>query len=90
MSEKIVQLNEEVIKEQIRELVFGGVEETLNGLLEAEASRLTQSAWYEHSDERQGYRSGPYSRKPPATSPSTRPISRGSALRLPSSSTTVT
>jgi len=37
MSEKIVQLNEEVIKGQIKELVRGSVEEALNGLLEAEA-----------------------------------------------------
>ena len=41
MSEKIVQLNKEVIKGQIKELVRGGVEETLNGLLEAEAEKLT-------------------------------------------------
>ena len=33
MSEKIVQLNEEVIKDQIKELVRGSVEETLNELL---------------------------------------------------------
>ena len=33
MSEKIVQLNEEVIKGQLKELVRGSVEETLNGLL---------------------------------------------------------
>ena len=30
MSEKIVQLNEEVIKVQLKELVRGSVEETLN------------------------------------------------------------
>ena len=41
MSEKIVQLNEEVIKGQIKELVRGSVEETLNELLEAEAEKLT-------------------------------------------------
>ena len=35
MSEKIVQLNEEIIKGQIKELVRGNVEETLNELLEA-------------------------------------------------------
>ena len=35
MSEKIVQLNEEAIKGQIKELVRGSVEETLNELLEA-------------------------------------------------------
>ena len=41
MSEKIVQLNEEVIKDQIKELVRGSVEETLNELLEQEAEKLT-------------------------------------------------
>ena len=34
MSEKAVQLNEEVIKGQIKELIRGSVEETLNELLE--------------------------------------------------------
>ena len=42
MSEKIVQLNEAVIKSQIKELVRDSVEETLNGLLEAEAEQLTR------------------------------------------------
>ena len=57
MSEKIVQLNEEVIKGQLKELVRGSAEETLNELLEAEAAR------YERSEARQGYRSGHYDRK---------------------------
>jgi hypothetical protein len=39
MSEKIVQLNEKVIKGQIKELVRSSVEETLNGLLEVEAEK---------------------------------------------------
>lgn len=68
MSEKIVQLNEEVIKGQIKELVRGSVEETLNELLEAEAERLTQAARYEHNEQRQGYRSGHYSRNLTTTS----------------------
>lgn len=34
MSEKIVQFNEEIIKGQLKELVRGSVEETLNELLE--------------------------------------------------------
>ena len=42
MSEKIVQLNEEVIKGQIKELVRGSVEETLNELLEKEADQLAK------------------------------------------------
>ena len=62
MSEKIVQLNEEVIKGQIKELVRGSVEETLNELLEAEAEKLTQAARYERNEARQGYRSGHYDR----------------------------
>ena len=53
MPEKIVQLNEEVIKGQIKELVRGSVEETLNELLEGEAEKLTQAARYERSEERQ-------------------------------------
>ena len=68
MSEKIVQLNEEVIKDQIKELVRGSVEETLNELLEKEAESLTQAARYERSEARQGYRSGHYDRNLTTTS----------------------
>jgi len=52
MSKKIVQLNEEVIKEQIKELVRSSVEQTLNELLEAEAEKLTRAARYERSEAR--------------------------------------
>ena len=58
MSKKIVQLNEEVIKGRIKELVRGSVEETLNELLEKEVKSLTQAARYERSEARQGYHSG--------------------------------
>lgn len=68
MSNNIVQFNEEIIKGQIRELVRGSVEETLNELLEAEAERLTQAARYERSEARQGYRSGHYDRNLTTTS----------------------
>ena len=71
MSEKIVQLNEEVIKGQIKELVRGSVEETLNELLEAEAEKLTQAARYERNEARQGYRSGHYDRNLTTTPPET-------------------
>lgn len=53
MSEKIVQLNEDVIKGQLKELVRGSVEETLNELLEAEAEKLTQAARCERNEQRQ-------------------------------------
>ena len=68
MSEKIVTLNEELIKGQIKELVRGSVEETLNKLLEAEAEKLTQAARYERNEARQGYRSGHYDRNLTTTS----------------------
>ena len=68
MSEKIVQLNEEIIKGQLKELVRGSVEETLNELLEKEAESLTQAARYERSEARQGYRSGHYNRNLTTTS----------------------
>ena len=66
--QKIVQLNEEVIKGKIKELVRGSVEEALNELLEAEAEKLTQASRYERSEERQGYRSGHYKRNLTTTS----------------------
>ena len=68
MSNNIVQFNEEIFKGQIKELVRGSVEETLNELLEAEAQKLTQAARYERSKARQGYRSGHYDRKLTTTS----------------------
>ena len=39
MSERIVQLNEEIIKGQLKELVRGSVEETLKELLERPANK---------------------------------------------------
>ena len=56
MYEKIVQLNEEVIKGQLKELVRGSVEETLNGLPEAE--KLTQARRYECCEQRKRYQNG--------------------------------
>ena len=44
------------------------MEETLNELLEAEAEKLTQAARYERNEQRQGYRSGHYSRNLTTTS----------------------
>ena len=68
MPEKIVQLNEAVIKGQIKGLVRGSVEETLNELLEVESQKLTQVARHERNEQRQGYRSGHYSRNLTTTS----------------------
>ena len=83
MSEKIVQLNEEVIKGQLKELVRGSVEETLNELLEQEAEKLTQAARYERNEARQGYRSGHYDRNLTTTSGDVT-LLRASLLKRPS------
>lgn len=68
MSEKIVQLNEELIKSDLKDLVRSSVEETLNGLLDQEAEQLTNAVRYERTEARQGYRSGHYSRNLTTTS----------------------
>ena len=68
MSKDIIQLNEEVVKNELKELVRNSVEETLNELLNKEAEELTNAAKYERTEARQGYRSGHYSRKLTTTS----------------------
>lgn len=68
MSNPIIQLNEEVVKNELKELVRKSVEETLNELLDKEADELTGAAKYERTENRQGYRSGHYSRKLTTTS----------------------
>lgn len=60
--EKIIHLNENAIKGELKELVSNSVEETLNGLLEQEALALTNAAKYERTESRSGYRSGHYER----------------------------
>ena len=85
MSDKIVQFNEEVIKGQLKELVRGSVEETLNELLEKEAETLTQAARYERNEARQDYRKGHYDRRLTTTSGDVTlhmPRLKGSLLRL--------
>jgi len=63
MSEKIIQLNEAVIKQELGELVRESVEKMLNELLDQEADRLTNARRYERSEERVDTRVGSYSRK---------------------------
>lgn len=62
MSDNIIQLNEDLIKHDLKDLVRSSVEETLNALLDREADELVNAQKYERSAERQGYRSGHYKR----------------------------
>jgi transposase-like protein len=68
MSEKIIHLNEGAIKQELKELVRSSVEETLNKLLEEEASELLKAGRHERTAEREGYRSGHYGRNLTTTS----------------------
>lgn len=62
MPEPIVTLNEESLRSDLRELVRKTVEDTLNGLLEAEADELVGAERYERTAEREAYRAGHYDR----------------------------
>lgn len=63
MSEKIIQLNEGAIKQELSELVRQSVEDTLNAMLDEEADRLTNATRYERTEERLDTRAGHYKRK---------------------------
>ena len=63
MSNNIIQLNQELIHNELKDLVKNSVEETLNALLDHEAENLVNAQKYERSASRQGYRAGHYNRK---------------------------
>ena len=62
MPEPIVTLNEESLRSDLRELVRKTVEDTLNGLLEAEADELVGAERHGRTAEREAYRAGHYDR----------------------------
>ena len=63
MSNEIVQLNEQVIRTELKELVRQSVQEVLNSLLDAEADQLTNARKYERTEQRQDTRAGHYTRR---------------------------
>ena len=67
-TDKIIQLNEGMIKQELKDLVRTSVEETINGLLDEEAKSLTNAEKYERTQDRQGYRAGHYERNFQTTS----------------------
>lgn len=62
MPEPIVTLNEESLRPDLRELAGKTVEDTLNGLLEAEADDLVGAGRHGRTAEREAYRAGHYDR----------------------------
>ena len=63
MSANIVSVDEESLRKDIENLVRKTVEETLNALLDEEASELVGAGRYERTAGREAYRSGHYARK---------------------------
>ena len=62
MSDNIIQLNQDLIHTELKDLVKNSVEETLNAMLDAEADKLVQAERYARDEQRQGYRAGHYDR----------------------------
>ena len=62
-SEKIIQLNEDLIHDHLGEMVRSTVEDTLNQMLEAEADRLCNAEKYERTEARKDTRAGHYQRQ---------------------------
>lgn len=68
MSDNIIQLNQNLIHDELKDLVRNSVEETLNAMLDAEADRLVNAERYARDDQRKGYRAGHYDRNFTTTS----------------------
>lgn len=62
MSDNIIQLNQELIHNKLKNLVRNSIEKPLNALQDHEAEELVNAEKYERSGDRKGYRSGHYSR----------------------------
>jgi putative transposase len=60
---KVIRIDESEIRGHLDEMVRGTVEETLNGLLEAEADEMCNAQRYERSPDRVDTRAGHYTRK---------------------------
>jgi len=59
---KIVRIDEQEMRAHLDKVVLSAVEQTLNGLLDAEADRLCQAKRYERSPDRADTRAGHYER----------------------------
>jgi putative transposase len=55
---QVIRIDDERVQDYLRSAVRGSVEETLNGMLEAEAQRLCNAARYERTQARRDTRAG--------------------------------
>jgi len=63
MTDKIIEINEQKVKDHLGVFVRNTVEETLNALLDEEAAAICKAQKYERTDSRKGTRAGHYERK---------------------------
>ena len=63
MTNQVIKIDEVQIKDHLGQMVRRSVEETLNGILNAEAERFCKAGRYERSPDRQDTRAGHYTRK---------------------------
>ncbi len=63
LNDSIIKIDEKVVTNHLNEIVLETVEQTLNGLLEAEADQLCGAERYERSENRVDTRAGSYERK---------------------------
>jgi len=66
--DKIIEVNQKFIKEEVRDLVRNNLEDTLNMLLDKEADKLCGADRYQRSDARKDTRAGHYERQFETTS----------------------
>ena len=59
---RVIRIDEAKIQDHLGQMVRRSVEETLNGMLDAEADRLCNAKRYERSPDRQDTRAGHYKR----------------------------
>jgi putative transposase len=60
---QVIQIDDDRVRENLKNVVRGSVEDTLNAMLDAEAERLCNACRYERTEARRDTRAGSYSRK---------------------------
>ena len=60
---QVIRIDDERLRDYLRNVVRGSVEETLNAMLEAEAEQLCNAGRYERTEARRDTRAGSYRRK---------------------------
>jgi putative transposase len=60
---QVIQIDDDRVRDYLKNVVRGSVEDTLNAMLDTEAERLCNASRYERTEARRDTRAGRYSRK---------------------------